>query len=346
MRHGMDLIASCRGERMGVKRGHHFLSRCYLKGFGQRQGEAVLMVGFELATGRTFPASTRDVGKVTDFNRIDLPNIGRNDLEDAIAKFEDVLGPVLMRIIENGGFENEDQLVIVLNFMAHLLARNPRRRRRHDQYINERGSIMLRADTSSPEQFERMMAKARVDGVFGDDEPTYEEMRDLAYDHEAKIGLDQNWMIDFELNHFRPMLDLLAQRKWMLCRAADDAGIFITSDHPVCGIWHDARKAHQLVQPDIAMENTVVIFPVSSKLAMIGTWDEAALPPPISDRHRTSVTNQVVLGCADKQVYAQSTDFYYRSLFTGQITRGDQLEAELKRAAALRAASEGTGPAS
>src|SRR4051794_11949934 len=105
---------------------HHYIPRCYLKGFAASRSKNGKLLVIDGRTKKTFVTTSRNIAAEKDFNRLDIPGVPPDALESSMSKFETELDRALERIILSGTFRNTDDRAIVFNFIALLSVRNPR----------------------------------------------------------------------------------------------------------------------------------------------------------------------------------------------------------------------------
>jgi hypothetical protein len=90
---------------------------------------------------------------------------------------------------------------------------------------------------------------------------------------------------------------------------ADD-GYLIACDHPYVLTWIDPDRRGKFFPPGLGLRGTEVLFPVSSELALSGTFE---LQPPDRRLHPIEVPmfNGVMIAAAERQVYARDDQFQY-----------------------------------
>jgi hypothetical protein len=112
-----------------VARRHHYLPRCYLKGFAKprKRGASYHVHVFD-RSGKHFTANIINVATEKDFNRIEVEGHPPDAIEQGLAKFESELGPALTRILESRSLQNQNDRLLLLNLIAMLSIRNPLQR--------------------------------------------------------------------------------------------------------------------------------------------------------------------------------------------------------------------------
>lgn len=104
-------------------RNHHYLSQCYLKGFTRGRSKKSKLSVIDLKTNKHFETTTRNVGAIRDFNRIEIPNIDPNQLETNLSKFESKVSESILEIESTHKFEG-DHRENVLSLIATLSIRS------------------------------------------------------------------------------------------------------------------------------------------------------------------------------------------------------------------------------
>lgn len=111
-------------------RRHHYVSQCYLRGFGQiPEGGKVHQVFVSDRSGNSFTSSIANVAAERDFNLINVNGQAPDALEKLFANFESDLPNAIADVTENGHFRNLESKSLLLNFIALIGLRNPRQRK-------------------------------------------------------------------------------------------------------------------------------------------------------------------------------------------------------------------------
>jgi Protein of unknown function (DUF4238) len=175
--------------------------------------------------------------------------------------------------------------------------RNPRIREsvRDAQECLARRVLQLLLKT--PAMWRAQVTKMRASGYWdGKEDVPYETLRDFAFSGRYTFKTSTTWHVKQEIGLRRDLLPYIAERRWTLMVAASNSGGFVTSDHPVC-----------LMPPTgFGLRDTVVLFPVSHRLALFGVFDGRDQTIN-SDIFRVSAVNAAVIAYAEHQVYARDT---------------------------------------
>jgi hypothetical protein len=96
--------------------------------------------------------------------------------------------------------------------------------------------------------------------------------------------------------------------KWRM-RASGSCPCFVTTDVPICLTWSDGQD-HGIFSPGFGEKGTEIIFPISTTLTLRGSFegDENVVD---ADIFTVGSVNSIVIGNANKQVYAHDHSFNY-----------------------------------
>jgi hypothetical protein len=174
--------------------------------------------------------------------------------------------------------------------------------------------LVLDVSLATPERWEAQVKRAREAGYLKDApkvaELSYEQMKKFAREANFNISVRRERHIQLELETFNKMLPILLERKWLLLRAPQDSGGFITSDHPVVLIWSNPAMRGGFHSPGFGLIGTEVFFPISTRLAVVGAFE---LQEATIDVHPNAVAslNGAQVAYAQRQVYARDRNFTY-----------------------------------
>ncbi len=294
---------------MAVARQHHYVPRCYLKGFTVPRRKKRQVVVFDRVDGRSFTTAVDNVAAERDFNRIEVEGHEPDALETLIAEFEGELAPALERIIASNSIANERDRAHLLNFVALVAMRNPRWREvvrtAHERFAK----MMAREMVSTPEHWAAVVKGAREHGV-DPGEVDYETAHKLVEEDAYTVSVATEHRIAMEFGSSMEILPYLIDRKWVLLKAAPSTGGFVTSDHPVCLTWSDPWHGRSAYSPGFGLKGTRVIFPISTDLAMIGEFEQAENVRE-TDEVGVAEINTTIAHRAKRQVYARDMHFQY-----------------------------------
>jgi Protein of unknown function (DUF4238) len=121
--------------------------------------------------------------------------------------------------------------------------------------------------------------------------------------------------------------------------ANEGSGGFVTTDVPVCITWSDGQD-HGVFSPGFGVQGTEVIVPVSTNLALRGTF-EGEENVVEADIFTVGSVNSIQISNAERQVYAHDYSFNYLRPFPAEIGSGATLIQDEKFLAAGENPAEG-----
>ena len=141
-----------------------------------------------------------------------------------------------------------------------------------------------------------------------------------------------------EIEQHNRLLQHLSDRRWQILVANDGSGGFVTTDVPVCITWLDGPD-HGMFSPGFGLLGTQVIFPISTNLALRGTF-EGEENVVDADIFTVAGINSILISNAEKQVYAHDNSFNYLKPFPQEIGKGATLVQDEKFLAGAKTATQ------
>lgn len=294
---------------------HHFLSQCYLKGFTDGGSKKSKLLVLDCETGKTFSTTPRNVGSLRDFNRLDLPGVDQNALEEALAEFESSAASSLRRL-GDGAFFTDEIRANVIFLMALLATRSPARRERVRQFHEHIAVHMMDLITSSQERWDGQIRQLKASGYAVPENVTYEDARRFHHDKAYNFDVAREHQIHLEFVGVDAILPTLSARNWVLIRATDETGPFITSDNPVSLTWTHPNEIPVLHRqhPGHGLKGTLITFPISSELAITGEFDgpDDGEPGMGTPEVVANINSSTILA-SKRQIFARKLGFKYIS---------------------------------
>ena len=291
----------------------------YLRGFAGAKGQ---LFAINRAEDKWFRTSPDNVAKKKHFNRIEVPRMDPNALEKALSEFEGEVAPALERIKDAKSLSVEADKSLLVNFMAAIALRNPRRRDDLGKIINleKRRSFFDRFGTKDKigAQVHDMKSKGSLD-----DQTALSFRETVAGVKVEDFKATKEEIIVAEIDHHDLLTERLWHRKWQMLVAADDTGGFVTTDDPVCLRWSDGQP-HGGMSPGFALAGTEVIFPLSTNIALRGTF-EGEENVVKSDMATVAQLNSLIISNAENQVYAHDHTFKFKRRMPDELGTGATL---------------------
>ena len=307
-------------------RKQHFVPPFYLRKF---VGAKDMLLVFDREKEETYRSKPPGVAAQRDFNRIDVEGMDPNAVEKVLSEFEGETAPRLDRVIANKSIADEADRSAMVNLMAAMTLRNPKRRRGFGTVIENFTKSFL----GGKENYETYVADMKKAGK--EPEFTLEELRrELAG---ATITAPKETIIGAEIDQHDPAAKRLWEKKLQLVVAPDSSGGFVTTDDPVCIRWTDGQEHAD--RPGLAEVNSEILFPLSPKLALRGRA-EGEENVVDADAAMVAEMNSHLINNATRQVYADDHAFKYARSEPQELRSGATLLQDKKFLAAGKATKE------
>ena len=213
-------------------RKHHYLPKCYLKGFARHREKAQLYV-VDAKVQKPFRTATDNVAAERDFHRIEVEGLPSDFLETQLSHFETKLADALVSIIKARSIANKDHFDYVLNLVGLCAVKNPRQRSNFNDFQWRTLSLAMDAATATKEIWASQIEKARTDG-FLEDLPKIDDEEFRLYwrkdNYKLKTSVTMHLQLEFSV--FDKILETLFARHWTLLKAPRGQTGFICSYQP------------------------------------------------------------------------------------------------------------------
>ncbi|KIL39564.1 hypothetical protein SD70_19365 [Gordoniibacillus kamchatkensis] len=164
---------------------------------------------------------------------------------------------------------------------------------------------------ATPERFESIKQRMKADGVEFDNNVSYEDLRKFIFEEKYTISFDNNTNINNLLTAIDVLIPLLGARNWTVAYAPPEVGDFICSDNPVSLHWITQKERGFWSSPGHGLMETEVSVPLSSRIMLLGRFEE--LPPNvvISSKRNLAILNSYTGMYADRFIYSRENDFLW-----------------------------------
>lgn len=337
-------------------RRHHVIPQLYLAGFTDSGEKDGLLYAHDLRELKTWRAKPANIAFVKDFYKIDVPGIDTDEIERVFCELEGAAARVLKKIIRTSKLPwRRKHYNVLMHFMAQLVVRRPSVRESVTKSIDQVLRMVAGMYAGLPEaDLQRHLDRLRGDNpdLFG---TTLREFREFIKSDDYTTEFSQNFHINNLLSALLPTADdtiapLLAARHWVLWIAQEGAGHFITTDRPVLLTWTIEVPPFYADSPGFGLQNTLVLFPISKRLALYGRFEgprRVALP---ADADQVALINRMMSYGVVRFIYSTDENFAWKKLVDDRIgdTR-DLFDAikdhQAKKAATAKPKIEGDVPA-
>ncbi len=316
---------------------HHYLPQCYLRGFlpvGRKSKLTVL----DLRERKCFKANTRNVGGERDFNRIEVKDLPPDSVEKKLSSFEGMAADALRVISQEKNLTDKNTFDVLMNLIALMAIRTPQVREVWSDFMDQVSKKLSHMMLSTKERWEDTLRRMREDGIAVGQNISYEKMRDFVDRGEYTVKTPTETHILNELQAIDAVLPFLANRGWSIIMTSDGTGPFVTCDRPVSLRWKHPEElpAPFRESPGFGMKDTIVLFPVSSRMAMAGEFEETdgvfnANTAYTGNKEFVAHINSQIILFAVRWVYAPDPSFSFIDYSTGKPRPGSELFNCLKR---------------
>jgi hypothetical protein len=318
---------------------HHFVPQSYLAGFtlnGSKRGRIWILDATEQKIYKSSPSKT---AAQTHFNRIDVPGIDPNIVEDLFANVEGQAAPVLKLIASRQELpDSGDDLLALANFVALQHARTPLSRRFYSDIEVRSFQMAMKMYLSSPDRWDQTKAMMRS-GEFTPKDPFFDGVKLLVEDGLPYDELHRFvWGDDFvermrrrlisntlhvqnAVEAYGAMAPFVADRTWSLLVGPERSDDFVCSDHPVSLSWtvpvEEWRGA-----PGVGQPLSEIVMPLNRRMALVGRFGGYGRVL-LADRRTVAWVNTRTIRWADRYVYSPRDELVYlRQDETGQLAEG------------------------
>lgn len=284
---------------------HHFIPQFYLRNFAEGNGRKAQLFTFDKKTHKSMKPKVRNVGSQRHFNRIDYPNFDPNFFEKAVADMESIVAPHLQDVIEVNYFPTEEHYISIINLIAHVCHRNPKKRNTRKQWFSQISKALLEITAKNPEYLES--ENKRLQTIDPTLEPiTTNDLKDFIKDDNLEIHPDQTYTVSEEFLTLQPIIETMYRRHWRFAVAPENSH-FITSDNPSILDWEDPNYK-SIYPPGHGCLGTVLLFPLSPRILLVGTHEEATGIFNMTPEQVAGINSMLFYTC-HRQIYAKDSMF-------------------------------------
>jgi hypothetical protein len=299
----------------------HYVPQYYLRGFIDAKEQLYVV---DRPRQKFFRVPTKKVGGELYFNLINVKGLDPFAVEKALAEMEGIVAPALERVKAAKSLADEGDRSAVMNLIAAVTMRNPKRRAVIGEIVKQAGQLSVAEGLSTEAKFNEFVSAMKAQGKKVSE--TYEEMRELVAGTPGRFKVPQEFNILTELRLHDHLVRRYEERKWQVVVAGERSGGFVTSDHPVCLRWSDGQD-HGNLSPGLAVPHTEVTFPLSPQLVLRGTF-EGGEDKVEADTATVAGINSLLISNIHHQVYAQDALFNYTRGPKHEIGSGSTLDQD------------------
>lgn len=293
---------------------HHYLSQFYLAGFTDTGDKDGTLHVTDLHNCKQWPDVTNNVGYKKHFNTLNLPGFAPDAVEKRLGgEFEGPVSNVVQEIIETQILPEEDQdRILLANLIGLFGIRLPQMREKVRDFEERIHLRIIEQLLSSREFYEAEMHRlnrAREEqGLDPLNVLEYDQMK-LAFESaewELEVPRERHFVREMEL--LDVILPYIIERTWTLSIAPENHQ-FICSDRPVSLVW-TSPVPQVAYAPGFGIKNSELTFPLSKRLALIGTFEGEEQVTQVSQARVNEINGRTV-HYAERFLYSGSRDFRF-----------------------------------
>lgn len=278
-------------------------------------------------SGKTFRTDPKNVAAQRDFNSVSIDGVDPQAVEKGLAEFEGKVAPAVERIKATTSLSVKADRELLMSLICGLAIRNPRQRATINDFVSEIAQAVAEMALATKDRWDSQVAQMKADGAWDDSTNiTFEDMQKFVKERRYKIEVAKEFNIGVEIEQHERLLEHVAARRWQIVKAKPGSGGFVTTDVPICLRWSDDAD-HGLFGPGFGVSGTQVIFPLSSDVAMMGSF-EGQENTVEADVFTIGSINSIIISNARNQVYSRDHTFSYMRPFPKEIGSGATLSQD------------------
>jgi hypothetical protein len=291
---------------------HHYVPKFHLSLFTSNGTAGSSLWVFDQKSGNQWDAIPESVGFQKHLYSIDLPDTEPDVIEDAFSIVETNVAPIIKDICQSQQIPHETVAYTwLINYIALLSVRTPVRLDHLTEPINEESKIISEMMLSTPERFEATKQNMRKDGIKFNENVSYESLKDFVFEEKYTLSINNNTRISTLMNAVDAIIPLLGARNWTVAYSPPEIGDFICSDNPVSLHWITQKNRGFWSSPGYGLLETQVSVPLSSRIMLLGRFEE--LPPNfvISSKRNLAILNSYTGMYSDRFIFSRESDFLW-----------------------------------
>lgn len=300
---------------------HHFVPQFHLALFTQDRTKDSILWVFDQTNGKQWGAVPGSVGFKKHLYRVDIPDTEPDTIEDVFAYVEDNVAPIIKEICNNQVIPTGEEYNWLINYIALLAERTPVRREVFSKPMQDIAKIKAQMMLATPQRFDSIKRRMREEGIELNDNVSYEDLRKFIFEGKYTISFDNNTHVNNLLNAVDAIIHPLGDRNWTVSYSPSEVGDFICSDNPVSLHWTTQKERGIWSSPGHGLLETEVSVPLSSRIMLLGRFEEAPKNITIMSKRDLAILNSYTGMYADRFIYSRENDFlwYKRDNTVGNV---------------------------
>lgn len=310
---------------------HHYVPKFHLTLFTQDGTKESRLWVFDQKNGNQWEAIPESVGYQKNLYRIDLPDTEPDIIEDVFAEVENSVAPIIKEIcISHKIPEKDEEYNWLINYIALLAERTPERLEHFTKPIKDITKIISQMMLATPERFEVIKQNMKSDGIEIDDDVSYKELKEFVLEEKYTLSVDNNTRINILFKAIDAIIPYLGARNWAVAYSPPEIGDFICSDNPVSLHWTKDKDRGIWSSPGHGLLETEVSIPLSSRIMLLGRFEEIPEFIIISSKENLAILNSYTGLHSERFIFSRENDFlwYTRDHIIGNVALFKQMISE------------------
>lgn len=201
-----------------------------------------------------------------------------------------------------------ERMGCLLTFIGLQAVRTARFRRNQERFSDEMKRIMVDIITLNDDRFSAAIKRYERDVGPLPSKIDREELRVSATT--GRMPRDRNVMMRIMLHACLAASETMYARRWQLLVATDEAPDFVTSDSPVT-VMPMKGSAMPIGPTGFGLPTTRVVYPLTRRMAMLGTFGPQPPSPRIVNREMVAAINTITILGAYRFIYSRRRRVHY-----------------------------------
>ncbi len=282
----------------------HYIPRMYLLGFTPNHCKDDKIWALDQQKARQFEVFLENVAFEKRLYWLDNSEYEVDFIEQKVfGNIERETTQIIQTISRYNSLPVGEDYETLMSFFALMFVRTPKFKEMLNNHFDSTSKQFLKMSISNEQQFcgkKKYNNKSKIDN---------ETLRKLIQEEKFKLELTQNAYMVSLLGLWAEVIPYFTARKWVLY-SAENKDIFITSDNPVWLAWTNPLKSSTLYRPGIGVTETEVTFPLTNKLALVGTFEQDNALKTASSRTVAVINSRTAMG-AKRFLFSSHKTFHW-----------------------------------
>lgn len=255
-------------------RRHHYIPEFYLANFTPTGEKDDFLWVLDKKQAKQWKAIPKNVAHQRDFYRISAEDLKATEVEGILSEIEGEASLVIRNVIEKLRLPDDDkEFAILMDFIALMATRIPGVRNSISKIFDDVYRDYLHTVTDTPERWKSIISKLKEENPKIKSKVSYADMKKFVDEDQYKVDTPPGYHLENMFQWANSILPYLVYRKWSLIMIENNENKFICSDNPIGLSWIDPPSPSYPYPPGFAAKNSLVTFPISRNVAIIGCFE-------------------------------------------------------------------------